>query len=308
MRMMDVVIVGGGPAGLNAALFLGRCNRRVLLVDANRPRNAVSRAVNGFLTRDGTPPHELRRLAREQLAAYPCVDLREGEVVEASRNGEHFELRLADREPIHARKLLLAPGLVDDVPDIPGARDLYGRGVYNCPYCDGWEHRDQGFAVYAKGTSGRNFALELMVWSRDIVLCTDGPAELSPEERDDLDRRGIGVREDRIVRLEGDDGQLGRVVFASGESLARDALFFTMPECHQSPLVDQLGCDLTERGAVETGRCEKTNVPGLYVAGDASRRVHFAIVAAAEGAMAAFAINAELLEEDLRPQPCRPGA
>ena len=299
--MIDVVIVGGGPAGMNAALFLGRCRRSVLLVDAGEPRNARSRWVSGFLTRDGTEPQEMRRLGREELARYPSVEEREAEVLGAVATHDGFEVRLSTGERVRSRKLLLATGLMNDVPDFPDSRRFFGRGVYPCPYCDGFEHRDEPIIAYAKEQDGRGMAMELTVWSRDIVLLTDGPSGLEADARAELDRHGIEVIEERVAALEGDpDGDgLEAVRLASGRVIRRRALFYAFDECRQSHLIEELGCDMSEKGAVVTGSCEKTNVPGLYVAGDASRRVKFAVVAAAEGAMAAFSINTELLREDL---------
>ncbi len=301
--MYDVAIAGGGPAGLNAALLLGRCRRRVLLCDAGNPRNAVSRGVNGFLSRDGIPPAELRRIAREQLARYENVEIRDVEVTEAECGGPGggggpFHLTLAGGERVGARKLLLATGLVERLPEIEGLAELWGRSVFDCPYCDGWEERDRPIAAYGRGERGKGFALELLGWSRDLVLLTDGPAGLSAEDRDTLARNGVRVREEPVARLEGRDGRLERVRFRDGAALERSALFVVEGEREVPALVPRLGCDLTARGTVRTGAYERTNVPGLYVAGDASRRVQFAVVAAAEGAMAAFAIHDELLEED----------
>src|SRR4051794_28674746 len=155
----DVIIVGGGPAGLNAALILGRCRRRVLLIDSGKPRNAVSRGVHGFLTRDGALPSEIRRIARDELAAYPKVEIRDGEIVAARCHGDWFEVTECAGERFSGRKLLLATGLLDDLPDIPGFAELYGNGVYNCPYCDGWEHRDKPIAVYGPGERSVGLAL-----------------------------------------------------------------------------------------------------------------------------------------------------
>jgi thioredoxin reductase len=297
--VLDVVIVGGGPAGLSAALILGRCRRRVLLCDAGNPRNRVSHGVNGFLTRDGTPPEELRRLGREELAQYPDVEIRDIAVCDADRIEGAFEVALEDGERVRARKLLLATGLVEDLPDIPGFRHLWGRGTYNCCYCDGWENRDRPMAVYAQGGKGVGLALELLIWSADVVLCTDGPADLGREDRDRLDRHGIRVVETPIDHLQGDD-RLERIVFADGGCLEREALFYIYGQREPSPLAEKLGCELTEKGVIETRSYERTNVSGVFAAGDASRRVQFAIVAAAEGAAAAFAINTELYKEDVR--------
>ena len=297
--MLDVIIVGGGPAGLSAALVLGRCRRRVLICDAGRPRNAASHGLHGFLTRDGIEPAEFLRLAREQLRPYETVELRQAEVTNARCLASGFEITLNNGAVISSRKLLLATGVVDDIPAIEGLGELYGRSVFHCPYCDGWEMRDRSLAVYGRGENGLGLTLELLLWSRDLVLCTDGPAELSEDERQRLAHHGIPTREDRILRLEGSDGALNRIVFATGEPLARNAMFFSTGNRQASDLAEKLGCRFTEQGCVDTGEYETTNVPGLYVAGDASRLVQFVIVAGSEGAQAAVAINKELMKEDL---------
>jgi thioredoxin reductase len=292
--------VGAGPAGLSAALILGRSRRQVLVCDTGRPRNAVSQAIHGFLSRDGVSPQEFLRLSREQLRKYDCVELRDAEVVDARCGSDaRFAVRLANGEEIVARKLLIATGVEDHVPDVPGLHELYGRSVFHCPYCDGWEVRDLPLAVYGRGRRGLGLSLELTGWSRDIVLCTDGPSEIDDEGRMQLARVRIPIRDERIGRLEGQDGRLERVVFADGDVLARRALFFTTGQTQQSSLASSLGCELNEKGTVRTGKYESTHLPGLYVAGDASRAVQWVVVAAAEGAEAAFAMNTDLLREDL---------
>ena len=294
----DVIIVGGGPAGLSAATIVGRCRRRVLLCDAGRPRNAASHAMHCFLSRDGIPPAEFLELGRAQLAPYPNLELIRAVAVTAACDGEHFRVILDDGRTLHARKLLLATGVVDDLPRLEGLAELYGTSIHHCPYCDGWEHRDQAIAVYGKGAKGAGLALMLKQWSSDIVLCTDGPSELERGHLERLAGHGIPVREARIAGLAGRGGKLEAVVFSDGARLARQALFFNTGQHQRSPLLGQLGCDFTPKGGVETGEMEETGVPGLYVAGDATRDVQLAIVAAAEGARAAFAINRELLRED----------
>lgn len=296
--MYDVIIVGAGPAGLSAALMLGRCRRRVLVIDSGQPRNAASRAMHGFLSRDGMPPLEFLATAREQMGRYDTVELREGCVIAAECRDRTFHVTLEDGAEHDARKLLIATGVVDNLPEIPGFQELYGVSVFHCPYCDGWEVRDQPLAIYGRGERGLGLSLELTAWSRDLVLCTDGPSELSADDRARLDRNGIRVRDDRIVRLEGGAG-LERIVFAAGEPLARRAVFFTTGQRQQSRLAHGLGCEINEKGTVRTGKYETTHLKGLYVAGDASRAVQWVVVAAAEGAEAAFDINTDLLKDDL---------
>ena len=300
MDMYDVVIVGGGPAGLSAALMLGRCRRSVLLFDNGRPRNGPSHALHGYLTRDGTPPSEFLAMGRLELSKYETVEIRDGDVTGASCEPDgRFSVELATGERYFSRKLLLATGVVDNLPEIPGFRQLYGRSVFHCPYCDGFELRDQPLAIYGKETRGSGLALEMTAWSRDLVLCTDGPAGLDDEALRKLERNGIRVREEQVERLEGEGGVLSAVVFKDRSTLPRRALFFTTGQYQRSDLMERLGCPFTEKGAVRTGKYETTHLPGLFVCGDASRAVQWVVVAAAEGAEAAFAINTDLIKEDL---------
>lgn len=297
--MRDVIIVGGGPAGLSAALLLGRCRRRVSLFDAGSPRNHVSHGLHGFLGHDGMPPAELIRMGRAELRPYDSVEVRDVMVVDAKQVAQGFEVTLADDSRLTARALLLATGVVDILPEIPGIEPFFGRSLHHCPYCDGWEHRDEPLAVYGRQDSGIGLATTMLLWSRDVVLCTDGPARLSGHDRAELSRHGIQVREQPIRRLEGHEGMLERIVFDDGEALPRKAMFFQTGQHPRSDLAIKLGCELTEQGSIDTDEQEMTCVPGLYVAGDASRDVQFAIIAAAEGTRAALAINKALIADDL---------
>lgn len=295
----DVVIVGGGPAGLSAALVLGRCRRSVLVLDDGRYRNAASGHVHGFITREGTPPGELRRLARAEIARYPSVQFSDGRVVDARAIDDGFELVCADASVVSARRALLATGLVDKLPEIAGAEELLGKRLFHCPYCDGWEHRDQPLAAYASGDdSGARFALEMSLWSRDVVFCTDGPYTLDAKYERRLRDNGIRVCDERIVRFEA-AGEGLDIVLRSGPPLRRRALFFSVGCQQRSELAAKLGCKMTQKGGIESGHLEATSVDRLWVAGDASRDALQAIVGAGEGSKAALAINKSLLEEDL---------
>ena len=279
--------------------MLGRCRRSVLVCDTGKPRNARSSGLHGYLTRDGTAPSEFLRLAREEVARYPSVEVHRDEVVDVRRTSEGFTALCRTGIQVSARKVLLATGVVDELPLVHGLPELYGTSVHHCPYCDGWEWRNQPLAVYGRGEAGSALAIGLTVWSDDVVLCTDGPGGLSAEEEEKLALAGVEVREEPIARLEGRDGLLELVVFTGRASLPRRALFFGSGQHQRSHLAEKLGARFNEKGTVETGTCEATNVPGLFVAGDSSKEAQFVIVAAAEGAEAGMAINKALLKDDL---------
>ena len=297
--MFDVVIVGGGPAGLSAALMLGRCRRSVLVLDLGQPRNRRSEALHGYLTRDGIKPSSLIELGRAEMLKYG-VELRHTGVTGAQLAEDHYRVTLSDGREESARYLLIATGVVDDLPAIPGFDDCYGRSIFHCPYCDGWERRDRPLAAFGRGASVTGLALGLKTWSADVVVCTHG-GSLDRRQRARLDRNGVAVRTEPIARLEHTDGALTSIVFKRGDPLTREALFFATGQHPQSSLAISLGCALNRRGTVQTGSACDTNIPRLYVAGDASRDAQFVVVAAAEGVKAACAINKALQLEELKP-------
>jgi thioredoxin reductase len=201
-------------------------------------------------------------------------------------------------ETCTARKLVLATGVTDALPPVDGIDAFYGRSVHHCPYCDGWEHRDQPMAVYGRGKPAAGLAMSLKTWTPDVVLCTDGPSGLPGAHRRELAALGISVRTQKITRLEGDDGDLRRIHFAAGEAIDCRAIFFNTGQHQSCGLAGQFKCELTKRGTIQTDRWERTSMPGLYAVGDCSRNVQWVVVAAAQGAIAAEAINKELQKED----------
>jgi thioredoxin reductase len=295
----DVVIVGAGPAGLSAALMLGRCRRRAVVIDDGAPRNRAAAATHGFLTRDGTAPSELLELGRSELGRYGSIQLHTGTVTGAEGLRGAFSVRCADGKTFKCRRLLLATGVLDELPEIAGLDALYGRSVHHCPFCDAYEYADEPLAQYGRGRAGVAAALILLAWSEDVVLVTHGKS-LSRDARARCLRHGIAVREEPVSRLVGRRGALERIEFTSGPPLKRRALFFATRQAQRSALARDLGCEFTALGAVMTRDHETTNVPGVYVVGDASHRQQKVIVAAAEGALAAMKIHESLWSEELR--------
>lgn len=297
--MLDVIIVGGGPAGLSAALVLGRCRRRAIVFDAGHPRNEASRALHGYLTRDGIAPADFLRIGREQLAPYDTIELRHAKVTDVARGDCLFTALVEGGERISARMLLLATGLVDELPQIEGFRQFYGVSAHNCPYCDGWEHRDQPLAVVGNNKEAADLAVELLLWSKDVVLCMNGGPDCDPGTVDQMERNGVRIIDVPIICLEGTGSKLEHIRFSDGTKIARSALFFSPPQHQRSHLAEQLGCEFCEDDAcIKCGENAATCVPGVYAAGNASRGVQLVIAAAAEGMQAAFAINTALLDAD----------
>jgi thioredoxin reductase len=296
----EVVIIGGSVAGLSAALVLGRSGRNTLVCDDGHPRNAVSRGVHGFLTRDGLPPAEFLRIAREQVLNYTTVAFRAVHVTDADRIAGGFAVRLADGTEVTARKLLLATGLIDELPVIEGLRDFWGKSAFMCPFCDAWEVRGQRLVVFGRAADVYDFATEMLQWSQNLVVCTDGPAPFDDEKRQRLNRLGIELCEKRVARMEGRDRQIERVRFTDGTAVTCRALFLTTCQRQRSSLAEKLGCPPTRDGTVPVDDLQHTGKRGVYVAGNAAEGLQSAILAAAEGFKAAYAINEELLDEFIR--------
>ena len=213
----DVIVVGGGIAGLSSALILGRARRKVLVLDAGAPRNQPASHAHGFVTRDGTPPLELLRIAREELAPYPGVEVMRGKAVDASATETGFRVALEDGTTVEARKLVLATGVSDLLPDIPGVKELWGNGVYHCPYCHGWEVRDRPWALLGAPHLAYERAALFRGWTPDLTLLTEGAA-LDPEARSRLDTLGVTI-DDRAVRAVEPDGDGVRVQYTEGRPI-----------------------------------------------------------------------------------------
>lgn len=294
--MYDVIIVGGGPAGLSAALVLGRCRRNVIVFDTGTPRNARSHGIHGFLTRDGVLPHEFLSMGRAELDNYE-IELREEEVMGAEKKKDGFDIFLRSGKKLSSRKLLIATGVKDILPPLRNIDEFFGTSVFHCPYCDGWEMREKPMAAYGKGNYGVGLALTLQTWSNHISLFTDGLWSLKTRDRAKLEKVGIKIYSSKIVSLEGSNGRLESIILADGMEVKANSMFFSTSFEQQSCLINDLDCVVSRKGVVKTDKHQQTNIKGLYVAGDASVDMHMVAVAAAEGVKAAIAINKQLQGE-----------
>lgn len=296
MQQLDTVVVGGGPAGLSAALALGRARRRVLVLDTGRPANIESSAIGGLLGHGGVAPVELRRAGREQLVDLPTVEVRDAAVVDADAGSEGLGVRLCDGSELRTRTLVLAHGLSYEPPALPGIETLWGRSVFHCPFCDGWEVRDRALAVHGNGSDAVRSALVVSGWSSDVVLFTDGPARLGDDGRELLAAAGVRVREEPVRRLAGHEGRLDRIEFASGSAEQRDALFVRTRREQPNGLAAALGCELTAGGTIVTDGDGRTAAANVYAAGDAAtERLRSVAAAIGTGSRVGLAVALDYL-------------
>lgn len=302
--MYDVIVVGGGVAGLQSALILGRARRRVLVLDRGEPRNAPAAHAHGFLTRDGTAPADLLRLAREELEAYPSVQIEDPEAIGASIESEGFGVELAGGRRLSARKLVLATGVIDVLPEIPGTQELWSQGIHHCPFCHGWEVRDTTWAVLGDTPLAFERAALYRGWAREIVFLSNGPSSLDEEERGRLQALGAAIDERGIERFERHGDDEVKVYFNDGSSRVVGAVYAIPGQVHRSGLAEALGCELFEAPPVgyrfvKTDLVSgETTVPGVYAAGDIIGPMQSLILSAASGARAGYMLSHALAMED----------
>jgi len=298
MNRYDVVVIGGGAAGLSAALVLARARRTVAVVDAGAPRNAPAAHMHGFLSRDGLPPQDLLAVGRDEMTSYGGT-LIDGSVAATTRCADGgFEVRLDDGSVLAARRVLVATGLHDVLPDIPGVRERWGRDLLHCPYCHGYEVRDQPLGVLGGTTEAVQHAQLVRQWSSDVVLFphTDTP---TAHQREQLAAREIRVVEGTVQRLLVEDDQLTGVELEHGRVVRRTAVFVRPRFVPSTDLLVSLACDLDDDGWVRTDAVGRTTVPGVSVAGNVANPRAQVITAAGEGSSAAIALNADLVDDDV---------
>jgi thioredoxin reductase len=304
---VDVLVIGGGAAGLSGALALARARRSVLVVDGGTPRNAPAVGVHNFLTRDGTPPAELTALGRAEVRGYGA-EVRDGWVTSARRADSGFAVSLADGDTVLARRLLVATGAQDELPEVPGLAELWGTDVLHCPYCHGWEVRDQPVGILSTSAMSTHGALLWRQWTDDVTLFLHSGPEPTEEQAEQLAARGIEVVAGEVVGLETEAGRLSGVRLADGTVVPRRALVAQTRVRAPEELLADLGLVTDEVGmngvvfgrVLPTGADGATSVPGVWVAGNAGDVRAQVVVAAAQGLAAAGQINMDLVMEETR--------
>lgn len=287
---VDVVVVGGGPAGLSAALVLGRACKKVLLCDAGPRRNAKAEHIHGFVTRDGTPPAEFRSIAREQLGPYD-VAIREQRVMAIAPGDDGFRVTLEGGSEVRAQRIVLAMGVADEPLDVPGMREAWGHSVFQCPHCHGWERRGRTWGVLIPSAAMADSALMFTGWTSNVVAFTHGAFEVPGDVQRRLAEAGMKLETQPVRRLVVEPGGgLRGIELLDGSFTPLDVLF-TMPKQHQPALVKELGLALTDAGYVRVNEQQETSVPGIFAAGDITTPAQAALVAAAAGAMAGWMLT-----------------
>lgn len=292
ITMFDTAIIGGASAGLAAALTLGRSARKTVVFDTGAPRNRPAAHAHNFFTRDGVPPSEILAIGREQLKPYPSVQLMREEVISAEKDGAHFQLKTASGKQFSARSIILATGVKDILPDIEGVAALWGNRVIHCPYCHGWEMKDQPVAIIANGEDAAHLAALVCNLNKDVVILTNGKSTIE-------ERMPVPVIEKTILKMEEDNDQM-KITFSDGSSIYKGAAYLKVVRVDfRNALAQQLGCELQEGGAVKVDNMFQTTVPGVFAAGDLSHPgLHQVSIAAAGGHTAAAVCNRMLSMED----------
>ncbi len=297
IQLYDVIIIGGSYSGLAAGMALGRALRKVLIIDNGEPCNKQTPHSHNFLTQDGQPPAEIAMLAKQQVLQYKTIQFLYGLATDAMKTSTGFEIHTNTSERFGARKLIFATGIMDIMPRIPGFAESWGISVLHCPYCHGYEVRNQKTGILGNGNYGYEFSVVISNWTKELTLYTNGKSILTPEQTTKLNQHNILIVEEEIENLEHDNGYLHHIKFKNGKSEAVNALYTRTPFVQQS-LISILGCELNDDGYIRVDPTQKTSVAGLFAIGDNTTRMRTVASSVAMGTTAGMMVNKELIEED----------
>ncbi|MCT2564674.1 NAD(P)/FAD-dependent oxidoreductase [Chryseobacterium herbae] len=297
MKNYDVIIIGGSYAGLSAGMSLGRSLRNVLIIDSGKPCNRQTPHSHNFITHDGKTPKEISDLAREQVAAYDTIEFHEDSVVKVKKTDEGFEAETHGGEKFNAKKLILASGVKDLMPNIPGFAECWGISVLHCPYCHGYEVRNEVTGILSDGDMAYDFSKLVYNLTKDLYLLTNGPSVLSKEQKHKLAENNIILVEDEVEKIEHEGGQIRKIIFKTGKEISLKALYAKIPFEQNINASGDLGCELTEQGFIKVDMMQKTNIPGVFACGDNVTMMRSVANAIAQGNFAGAVVNKELTEE-----------
>jgi thioredoxin reductase len=297
-KQYDVIIVGGSYSGLAAGMALGRALRKVLIIDSGNPCNKQTPHSHNFLTNDGKTPKEISSVAREQVQKYGTVDFLAGLVIAGLKQENGFEIQVQSGEMFTAKKIVFATGITDVMPDIPGFAECWGISAIHCPYCHGYEVRDQKTGILANGEIGLELASLISNWTKDLTVYTNGKPTFSKEQISKLQRHKIDIVESEIQRLEHKDGYLNNIIFKEGRVSPLKVLYARLPFVQHSPIAQSLGCELTSEGYLKVDAAHKTNINGVFACGDNTTRMRTVANAVAMGTTTGLMVNRELIDEE----------
>ncbi|WP_267401733.1 MULTISPECIES: NAD(P)/FAD-dependent oxidoreductase [unclassified Chryseobacterium] len=297
MENKEVIIIGGSYAGLSAAMALGRSLRDVLIIDSGKPCNRQTPHSHNFITQDGKTPKEISDLAKEQVLKYKTVTFHEGKVVKIIKNEDDFEVETANGEKFNAKKIILASGVKDMMPDIPGFAECWGISVIHCPYCHGYEVKGKTTGIMANGDMAFDFTKLVFNLTKEVTLFTNGKSALNEEQTEKFNQHKINIIEDEIAEILHKNGQIQKVILKNGKEIPLEALYAKIP-FEQNINVDDLGIELNENRFIKVDTMMKTNIPGIFACGDNTTMMRSVANAVAQGNFAGAVVNKELSEED----------
>ncbi|OYN67325.1 MULTISPECIES: NAD(P)/FAD-dependent oxidoreductase [Bacillus] len=297
--LLDCAIIGGGPAGLSAALVVGRGRKQVIVFDDELPRNRVTQESHGFITNDGMTPFEIRQAGEADLQKYPSIKIKRSRIVDIQKKEESFTLLTHEGDTFEAKKIILATGLQDILPEIEGIHDVYGKTLFSCPFCDGWELKDKALALIAENQRALHMAKLLSNWTKDLIVFTNGHV-LAEEDKALLTAHSIQVIDEPIVSIDHDNGQLRALQLANGETVKREGGFVASEFKQSAPFAEKLGCQMTKNAGIETDILGRTTVSGVFACGDNLGGPAQLVLAAAAGSQAGMGVIHEFVQEEFQ--------
>ena len=297
-KNFDIIIIGGSYSGLSAGMSLGRSLRNVLIIDNGKPCNRQTPHSHNFVTHDGKTPSEIAKLAKEDVEKYNTVRFYNGTVVKSVKTIDGFEIETSSSEKFQAKKLILASGVKDKMPDIPGFAECWGISVIHCPYCHGYEVKNEVTGILSNGDMAYEFSKLIFNLTKNLTLFTNGKAVLTNEQLEKLKQNKIILNEDEIKSIEHTNGSIQKIVFKNGKEVALQALYAKIPFEQNINVSDDLGCELTEQGFIKVDMMQKTNVPGVFACGDNVTMMRSVANAVSQGNFAGAVVNKELADEE----------